>query len=89
MQAWLAFYGAARSSDWAARLLAVYHARLRSNLMHALRPLVGTRAETVAEGIGALIDGIYIRQASRPGAADPQAALALARAHLARMVEGS
>ncbi len=89
VKAWLAFYGAARSSEWVARLLAVYHARLRSNLLHALRPLVGARAEIVAEGMGALIDGIYIRQASRPGPADPGAALALARSHLARLTETS
>ena len=31
--------------------------------MHDLRPLAGARAETIAEGIGALIDGLYLRHA--------------------------
>ncbi|MBV7409099.1 transcriptional regulator BetI [Maritimibacter sp. DP1N21-5] len=60
---WLNFYVHAQSDKGAARLLAVYHRRLRSNLMHDLRPLVGLRAGEVAEVIGALIDGVYLRHA--------------------------
>ena len=34
------------------RLLAIYKARLRSNLLHDLRPLAGPGAEKAADGIG-------------------------------------
>lgn len=60
---WLNFYVHAQSDKGAARLLAVYHRRLRSNLLHDLRPLVGLRAGEVAEIMGALIDGLYLRHA--------------------------
>lgn len=62
--AWLNFYVQAHRDADARRLLHVYHARLRSNLVHALRPLTPS-AEALAEGIGALIDGLYMRQALR------------------------
>jgi TetR/AcrR family transcriptional repressor of bet genes len=42
--------------------LRVYRKRLRSNLIHALRPLTADPAR-VAEGTAALIDGLYLRQA--------------------------
>ena len=45
----------------AARLLAIYHRRLRSNLIHALRPRTGKDAPRLAETLGALIDGVYLR----------------------------
>ncbi len=60
---WLNFYVLAYRSDEARRLLRVYHRRLRSNLIHHLRPLAGVRAEGIAERIGALIDGLYLRSA--------------------------
>ncbi len=60
---WLNFYVHARSDPGAARLLAIYHARLRSNLIHDLRPLVGASAGENADILAALIDGFYIRHA--------------------------
>lgn len=65
--AWLNFYVLAQSSDEARRLLSVYHRRLHSNLTRDLRPLVGPRAPEVAQRIGGLIDGIYLRFAVNPG----------------------
>ncbi|SDY42565.1 transcriptional regulator, TetR family [Jannaschia faecimaris] len=62
--AWLNFYVQAHRDPDARRLLHIYHARLRSNLVHALRPLTSD-PEGLAEGIGALIDGLYMRQALR------------------------
>lgn len=59
---WLNFYVLAQRSDEANRLLLVYKGRLHSNLVHALRPLLGERAPEAADRIGGLIDGIYIRQ---------------------------
>jgi TetR/AcrR family transcriptional regulator, transcriptional repressor of bet genes len=76
--AWLTFYAKALSTPDAAHLLSVYQRRLRSNLIHALRGLVAQeRAVEVAESVGALIDGVYLRQALASGPADPQAAVAL------------
>ena len=61
--AWLNFYVLAQSSPEARRLLAIYHSRLNSNLRHALRPLLGDEATGVADRIGSLIDGLYLRAA--------------------------
>ncbi|MGB3500282.1 MAG: transcriptional regulator BetI [Mesorhizobium sp.] len=76
--AWLAFYVEAQRSPDMRRLLAVYARRLHSNLTHALA-LQLPRAEAVraAEGIAALIDGLYIRRALKQGAPDPASAIAL------------
>lgn len=63
VSAWLVFYVHSQESDEARQLLSIYTRRLRSNLIHELRPLAGLQAAHVAEGIGALIDGIYIRHA--------------------------
>jgi TetR/AcrR family transcriptional repressor of bet genes len=74
--AWLNFYVLAQVSDDARRLLAVYQGRLRSNLTHNLRPLVGPRAREVADRIAALIDGVYLRQSLGQGQPDSAAAVA-------------
>jgi len=65
--AWLNFYVLARSSAEARRLLAVYHRRLQSNLVHDLRPLSGAAAPSIARRLAALIDGLYLRHALQPG----------------------
>ncbi|SIP88424.1 transcriptional regulator, TetR family [Paracoccus thiocyanatus] len=61
--AWLNFYALAQVDPEAARLLRVYHRRLASNLLAALRPLTGPAAEAIARTLGALIDGLYVRAA--------------------------
>ncbi|MGB7318783.1 MAG: transcriptional regulator BetI [Planktotalea sp.] len=60
--AWLNFYVLAQTVPEAKRLLGIYQARLRSNLVFALRPLIGSRAGEVSSRIAALIDGVYLRQ---------------------------
>lgn len=60
--AWLNFYVLAQVAPEATRLLRIYQSRLRSNLIHALRPLLGARAPEVAGRMAALIDGVYLRQ---------------------------
>lgn len=78
--AWLVFYLRAYSSSEAARLLSIYTARLRSNLVHALDGLLpAPRARLLAEGLGSLIDGIYIRQALRKEGPNAAEAVALCR----------
>ena len=59
--AWLNFYALALVEPEAARLLRVYHNRLRSNLILCLRPLIGAEAGRTALALGALIDGLYLR----------------------------
>ena len=67
ISAWLVFYLYARRSSEAARLLRIYFRRLDTNLVSALRPLVGTpRAVRIAAGAGAMIDGVWLRQALTP-----------------------
>lgn len=73
--AWVNFYLLALSSPEAARLLRVYHGRLRSNLLHDLRPLVGARAGAAAARIAALVDGLYLHH-SLSGTPDGDAAAA-------------
>jgi TetR/AcrR family transcriptional repressor of bet genes len=76
--AWLAFYLRAQSDPQARRLLAIYARRLNSNLVDALGALVAeAEARRIAEGIAALIDGLYIRHALREGAPEPAPAIGL------------
>jgi len=86
--AWLNFYVLAQTVPEARRLLAVYQRRLRSNLLACLRPLAGARAEAVAEGLGALIDGVYLRKALKVGAPDGVTAVALVLAYLDAELKG-
>ena len=85
--AWLNFYVLAQSQDQARRLLRVYQRRTVSNLRHALRPMLGARAEVVAQGIAAMIDGVYLHAALGPGAAEPTTAAALVEDYLTRELE--
>ncbi|SNX67403.1 TetR family transcriptional regulator [Cereibacter ovatus] len=80
--AWLNFYVLAQTVPEAKRLLAIYQRRLRSNLLHDLRPLSGARAGELADGLGALIDGLYLREVLKDGPPDGEAAVACARAYL-------
>jgi TetR/AcrR family transcriptional repressor of bet genes len=85
--AWLAFYVGAQTSEGAARLLAVYRGRLRSNLLAGLRPLLGPRAGDGAESVAALIDGLYIRQGLSGATPDPDRAASLVLDHLDALLE--
>ncbi|MEZ5777968.1 MAG: transcriptional regulator BetI [Paracoccaceae bacterium] len=82
--AWLNFYVLAQTQPEARRLLRVYQRRLHSNLCHALRPIIGAPADHVARGLGAMIDGVYIREALKSGRPDGAAAAAAVLAHLER-----
>ena len=84
--AWLNFYVLARSLPGAARLLRIYRARLRSNLLAGLRPLAGARAPRLAESLAALIDGAWLHAALGP--VDGQEAAARVLECLETMLEG-
>ena len=83
ISAWLTFYAWALSSPGAARLLRIYQRRLHSNLVHALKRLVPpAEAERIAEGLGALIDGVYLREALRGRPTAPATAIAIVEDYL-------
>ncbi|MCB8840832.1 transcriptional regulator BetI [Aurantimonas sp. VKM B-3413] len=77
--AWLVFYAYARRSGEAARLLRIYFRRLETNLVSALTPLAGMPAAArIAAAAGAMIDGVWLRQALTPlTRPDPKAAAAM------------
>jgi TetR/AcrR family transcriptional repressor of bet genes len=88
ISAWLTFYAWALSSPGAARLLRLYQRRLHSNLLHALKALLPPAdAVRVAEGLGALIDGVYLREALRGRPTAPAAAIAVIEDYLDRALE--
>ena len=80
--AWLNFWVLALSVPEGKRLVKIYQRRLKSNLLVGLRPLAGDRAEGIADGLGALIDGLYLREVLKTGAPDGAAAVATATAYL-------
>lgn len=63
ISAWLNFYVLAQRSEEAKRLLSLYHRRLQSNLVHALNQKSVRDPHQIAERIGGLIDGLYLRSA--------------------------
>jgi TetR/AcrR family transcriptional repressor of bet genes len=70
--AWLALYGNARQSIRLQRILSIYHRRLHSNLLFDLCKLVGReQAGKLAEGIAAMIDGLWLRYALTGKPDDP------------------
>ncbi|WP_135450938.1 transcriptional regulator BetI [Tabrizicola caldifontis] len=87
VSAWLNFWVLAQSVPQAKRLLAIYQRRLQSNLVAALRPLAGRRALEIAESLGAMIDGLYLREVLKSGPPDGAAAVAMALRHLEAELE--
>lgn len=86
---WLAFWGQAPHDPALARLQRIYAARLTSHLRHDLRPLVGARAETVATGLAAMIDGLWLSFALGRSSSGTASARALARDYLDRQLAGA
>jgi TetR/AcrR family transcriptional regulator, transcriptional repressor of bet genes len=88
--AWLALYGNARQSERLQRILGIYHRRLRSSLLHDLKHLVAEAdACRLAEGIGAMIDGLWLRYALTGKPDDPETPRALTRDYFAASLEQS
>ncbi len=89
ISAWLTFYAKALSSPGAARLLSIYQRRLESNLRHALKGLAPkAEAERIAGGVGALIDGVYLREALSRELTDPDKAIATVEAFVDAQLAG-
>ena len=87
--AWLNFYVLAQTVPEARRLLSVYQARLRSNLLVCLRPLAGDRAGDIAHGMAALIDGLYLREALKKDAPNGAAAVSAVMDYLDCALKGA
>lgn len=85
--AWLNFYVLAQTLPEAKRLLRIYQRRLDANLRHDLKKIVGDRAGQVAGGLGAMIDGVYIREALKQAAPDGDGAVATALTYLSLELE--
>ena len=82
--AWLALYGNARQSPRLMNILSLYHRRLRSSLLHDLRRIVSEAdALRLADGIAAMIDGLWLRYALTGKPANPETPRALTRDYLA------
>jgi TetR/AcrR family transcriptional regulator, transcriptional repressor of bet genes len=88
--AWLALYGNARQSERLQRILGLYHRRLRSSLLHDLKRLMADReAHRLAEGIAAMIDGLWLRYALTGKPRDPETPRALTRDYFTASLEQS
>ncbi len=83
---WMTFYGQAQTVPQAARMLKIYQSRLRSNLIHVLRPMSETAVED-AEAIAALIDGLYIRAVLNR--VEPEDAVNILRRVCKSLIEGN
>jgi len=82
--AWLAFWAEVRAHPRFARIQRIIARRLESNLLHGLRRLLpAAAARHAASGLGALIDGLWLRCALTEGGVPPAAARALCRDYLA------
>lgn len=68
---WLAFWAQAMHVPSLARLQHINASRLYSNLLYSLKPLLPEdKAKQVAEGLAALIDGMWLRGALQKGGID-------------------
>lgn len=63
---WMVLYAHAPTNAGTLRLLTLYQRRLRTNLLHALRPISASPEED-ADTMAALIDGLYLRAALARG----------------------
>lgn len=78
-QAWLSLCAEVPRDPGLARIQRVIHARMHSNLLSGLRPLLPEpRAQAAALRIGSLIDGLWLRLGLAPGTLTPDQAVALA-----------
>ncbi|PYB75113.1 choline-binding transcriptional repressor BetI [Rhizobium wuzhouense] len=75
--AWLSLCAEVPREPQLARLQAAFHARMRSNLLSALKELVDRPdAQRLALGISALIDGLWLRMGLDPASVTRDSALA-------------
>lgn len=80
---WLAFWAEAQHKPELARLQRANQIRLRSNLRHWLGQLVGReQALDLADGLAALIDGLWLRGVFEPGGISSARCVTLCKRYL-------
>lgn len=88
--AWLALWGQIREFPELDRVQRIYERRLRSNLVDALKQLLPSpRAETVAAGIAALIDGLWLKAALPSNPLTAEEALEIAHDYVHMVLQGN
>jgi TetR/AcrR family transcriptional repressor of bet genes len=87
VNAWMVLYANAPQHGASMHLLSLYHKRLKSNLVHALRSLT-VAPEADADMLAAMIDGLYLRTAVARGMRRAEAAKLLERT-LDGMIRGA
>lgn len=86
LAAWMALWSQAQHHPALYRLYRVYARRLRSNLRHALRPLLDEAdLERATFGVAALVDGLWLN-CSLNGEANGQLAREVAQNHIANLL---
>ena len=88
VDAWFALWGKMREIPELQRVQRIYEARLRSNLIHSLRPLVaGDRVLLVADTLGAMIDGLWAKSAQPTAEMSAQRARAVFTDAVSRLLD--
>lgn len=87
--AWLSLCAEVPWDERLSRIQQVIHARMRSNLVSALRSLLPTdEAEQVSLAVTTLIDGLWLRAGLQTGSMSRAAALDVVRSFLSLHIEG-
>ncbi|QPC93793.1 choline-responsive transcriptional repressor BetI [Mesorhizobium sp. INR15] len=82
--AWLSLCAEVPRDEKLARIQAVIHARMHSNLLSGLKGLVSpTDANDIAFGVTAMIDGLWLRHGLQPGGISREEAIRQVRDHIA------
>lgn len=88
VKTWLAFWTQSMHDNDLYRLQRVNERRLHSHLRGELKKVLSTeRAEFIARGVAALIDGLWLRGALAPEGIQSQKAIELIRDYLAHEIE--
>ncbi|REC96598.1 transcriptional regulator BetI [Kushneria indalinina] len=89
MKTWLAFWTTSMHKPNLQRLQRVNDRRLYSNISHQFRKhLPPAQARPAAQGLAALIDGLWLRGALAPEKFDTSNAVALARRYIDEQLDG-
>lgn len=85
--AWYAMYATIPEYPTMQRLMRLYERRLRSNLLYNLRDVVPVkRVELAADGINAMIDGLWIKSAQPTSRIDAETARRVMRDYIDRLI---
>lgn len=84
---WLAFWAEALHKPHLSRLQRINQYRLRNNLRYWLKKLLDKpQAHAAADGLAAMIDGLWLRGAFEPGGINPERCVTVARDYLEKQL---